>query len=283
VTDFDEREQLLLELSTRLYKTGPAISRAEHLAITQRIRTEIFRGPPWFDPMQRTKSTHPVYYCISYPRSGTTRFIAELASRTNGDLFRASWSSGYPFDKRWQPRAYPRTRIVKDHRPLRQYLHDDGYLIVRDGRDAIISLAWMTRSRGRHRFFKREELKDFIAWTASYDYRAYGSWASHTRRLLDLRQGGSKTLVRYEDAPSDSAAIKASIAGRRTEEGRHAWGMIDEDLSGSMFETWHKNRGKSNWRQSFDGPAALAFHETGATDMLIELGYETDPQWWKQL
>jgi hypothetical protein len=67
------------------------------------------------------------------------------------------------------------------------------------------------------------------------------------------------------------------------EETRRAWGIVEDDLTGSMFEAWQQSRGKSNWRASFDRAAAKAFHDTGGTEMLIELGYESDPDWWKQI
>jgi len=277
--NFEAKEQRLLHLLL----DNPQIINGgrDHSEVLREIREDICSGPPWFDPMARAESLHPLYFCISYPRSGSLRFISAMQKKLGADRFWAMpHEARYLFDKRWQTRAYPRPRLVKDHRPLKRYLHDDGFLLIRDGRDTMVSLAWMTYARGRHKFFKREELTDFIRWTASHDYRAFGSWANHTRRMLDLKKGGHKELIRYEDKPVDTKAIASTVAQRQS--GR-AWGVADESLAGSMFEAWQKNRGKSNWRDSFDRPAALAFHETGATEMLMELGYETDPEWWKQL
>ncbi|MEW5963642.1 MAG: sulfotransferase domain-containing protein [Pseudomonadota bacterium] len=211
-----------------------------------------------------------------------TKFIADLQQRTGADVFYARGPRSkreedtFVFHKEWQPRAYPRARIVKDHRPLERYLWDDGYLLVRDGRDCMVSLAWMTREAGNHRFWLRSELAEFIKWTMD-SYR-YGSWADHTKRLLRLLHGGSKQLVRYEEASAQLDRFKGAPA-----DVRRKWGIVDDDLTGSMFEAWQQSRGKSNWRASFDRAAAKAFHNTGATEMLIELGYETDPDWWKQV
>lgn len=190
-SEFREKEQRLLELML----SAPIGETACNPELVERIRAEFYQDPPWFDPLRRAESMHPIYFCISYPRSGVTRFIDQLRASTGGDFFSAlpGVRDRLHFDKRWQPRAYPRPRIVKDHRPLENYLLDDGFLIVRDGRDTMVSLAWMTYTRGHHTFFKREELKDFIAWTASRSYRAFGSWATHTRKLLALKRGGGQT------------------------------------------------------------------------------------------
>lgn len=278
-TGFEADEQRLLDVLTGVRNPQFRDGRETREEYIQQIKRELFRDPPWFDPMQRAESLHPIYFCISYPRSGVTRFTHVLKERTGGDIFFASANNLMPFDKRWYPRAYPRIRIVKDHRPLKQYLHDDGYLLVRDGRDCMVSLAWMTRERGQHQFFKKEELADFIRWIET-DY-GYGSWARHTRRMLALKDGGHKEIVRYEEKSS-----KKSIAehmSNKGEETRRAWGIVEDDLTGSMFEAWQQSRGKSNWRASFDRAAAKAFHDTGGTEMLIELGYETDAEWWKQI
>ena len=280
-TFFAEDEQQLQDYLLEIAGLNRPEDAAMRQAIEQLIRYKYYDGQPWFDPLARAESKEPLLFCISFPRSGVTRFINELRAKTGGDVYEAMRNAPrhLHFEKRWQPRGYPCTRIIKDHRPLTDYLHDDGYLLVRDGRDCMISLAWLTRAGGRHQFYKQDELKDFIAWTDK-DY-AFGSWASHTRRLLALKAGGSKTVVRYEDQKSEKSA--RDVMGSADEKTRRAWGIVDDDLTGSMFEAWQKSRGKSNWRQSFDRPAAKAFHDTGATEMLLELGYETDRDWWKQV
>ena len=36
-----------------------------------------------------------------------------------------------------------------------------------------------------------------------------------------------------------------------------------------------------DWRIAFDAPARRRFHNFGGTEMLIQLGYETDENWWR--
>jgi hypothetical protein len=278
--DFEpiEQELLDLQLSLKSLDKGPQTKQAR-TALVGRL-TEIYAGALWFNPMLRAESKEPILFCISFPRSGVTRFMKELCKSRGADLFVANRSKPQiVFDKRIYPRNYPRVRVVKDHWPHRQYLHDDGYLLVRDGRDCMASLAWMTRERGLHKFFKRSEMSDFIHWTSKR--YPLGSWARHTSSMLKLRSGGNKVVIRYEDAKTEST-VHDLMASKR-EDTRRAWGLVDDDLTGSMFEAWQQSRGKSNWRASFDRAAAKAFHDTGGTEMLIELGYESDPDWWKQI
>ena len=61
-----------------------------------------------------------------------------------------------------------------------------------------------------------------------------------------------------------------------------SWGLGHEFAPESMFYEWSLSRGHSNWTKGWHRAAKQAFHETGATELLIELGYETDADWWKQ-
>ena len=59
----------------------------------------------------------------------------------------------------------------------------------------------MTGEQGHHKFQRKEDLARFIRWTAkSYQY---GSWAAHTRKLLDIAKKPDKLLLRYEQLSSD--------------------------------------------------------------------------------
>ena len=165
-------------------------------------------------------------------------------------------------------------------------------------------MAYMTLQKGKHTFKEKGALGDFIRWPAK-DYR-FGSWAANTRDLLDLAKAERKFLVRYEDLSSnqetyismvkffdpdncvprkhlktifeDRSSILENI--KNSPSGR-AWGLVQEFEPDSLFYAWSRSRGKSNWRQSWDDDAKRAFHETGATELLMELGYESDKDWWK--
>jgi len=49
-----------------------------------------------------------------------------------------------------------------------------------------------------------------------------------------------------------------------------------------MFHEWSLNWQGTNCCGAWDAAAKLAFHEAGATELLMELGYETDPDLWWQ-
>lgn len=60
------------------------------------------------------------------------------------------------------------------------------------------------------------------------------------------------------------------------------WGIGETFEPGSLYYAWSKNRKTSNWRTSWSQEAKRVFHETGATESLIEFGFEKDADWWRQ-
>lgn len=250
-------------------------------------------------------SNLPFAFVCSYPRSGNT-----LATRTAAQLFHAQIFEGnpgslQPFDKRLYPKIYPYIRLVKDHvaRPI--YKNDRVAFIVRDGRDCMISLAYMTHKSGGHPFTKRGQLTDFIRWL-DRDY-PFGGWARHMRDVTALKSDPNKHVVRYEDLIAEFETFREYIQfiaqGQTISEQRikrtfdnkgriretvennpranKSWGYGASFEPDSLFFDWSTQRTKSSWRQSWDAEARKAFHETGATEHLIAFGYETDPHWWK--
>ena len=152
-----------------------------------------------------TEVSAPLAYFISYPRSGNTLAMRLTAMATHGQVLSAMRGTVAPFSKAIYPKCYSLTRLIKDHSPHLHYLQDRCVLIVRDGRDTMISLAFMTLQGNSHSFKERGEVADFIRWTEkSYPF---GSWAAHVRNLFELFNGQHKLLVRYEDLVSDEATF----------------------------------------------------------------------------
>jgi Sulfotransferase domain len=252
-----------------------------------------------------TRSTSPLAYFVSYPRSGNTLATRLTAAATQGQIFSAMSEGFSPFSKSIYPRSYPLPRLIKDHVAHRHYLNDRCVLVVRDGRDTVTSLAFMTLQQGAHNFTEKGEIADFIRWTSkSY---VFGSWAAHVEDLMVLRAGPDKLFVRYEDLTADDKAFFAIVdffdpgnmlprdhlaklfsekdsVVENIKSSPHVneqWGFGRTFEPGSMFYEWSLNRKGSSWRAGWDRAAKRAFHETGATDALIALGYETDPDWWR--
>ncbi len=101
---------------------------------------------------------------MSYPRSGNTLATRLTAKATQGQVFSAMTEGYAPFSKRIYPKNYPLPRLIKDHVAHLHYRNDRCVLVVRDGRDTVISLAFMTLQNRLHRFADKSELADFIRW-----------------------------------------------------------------------------------------------------------------------
>ena len=252
-----------------------------------------------------TQSTAPIAYFVSYPRSGNTLATRLTARATQGQIFSAMSDGFSPFSKSIYPKSYPLPRLIKDHVAHRHYLGDKCVLIVRDGRDTVTSLAFMTLQQGQHEFTNRFQIADFIRWVAkSY---VFGSWAAHVEDMMTLRDRPDKLLVRYEDLTTNSETFRQIIdffdpgnklprehlieifderdaVAKKIHESpavNEQWGFGKTFEPDSMFYDWSLNRKGSSWRLSWDKAAKRAFHETGATEALIALGYETDCNWWR--
>lgn len=254
----------------------------------------------------RTVSSGPLAYFVSYPRSGNTLATRLTARATQGQVFSAMEQGYAPFSKRIYPRSYSLPRLIKDHVAHLHYKNDPCVLVVRDGRDTVISLAFMTMQQGQHSFAGTSEVADFIRWVSrSY---IFGDWTTHARNLLELLKGPDKLLVRYEDLVSNDATFiqivdffdpgnrlpRAHLSQLFAERGavveriksrpavNNEWGFGRTFEHGSMFHAWSLNRQGSSWRETWNAAAKKAFHETGATELLMAFDFETDPDWWRQ-
>jgi hypothetical protein len=169
----------------------------------------------------------------------------------------------------------------------------------------MISLAYMTHKQGYHNFVRRDQLADFITWLdQAYPF---GGWAKHMRDMQALLSDNStKFVTRYEDVMAvpqpffdfirfldpdhglDEARMRQSYDARASiiEEvkshpsANKSWGIDAQFDPDSLFFEWSNNRGGSTWRATWDAAARKRFHETGATDFLMECGYEYDKNWW---
>jgi len=258
-------------------------------------------------PDAPVQSTMPLAFVVSYPRSGNTLIIQSLAGVLQAQIFEGMPDGMVPFSKAAYPKTYPFPRLIKDHVARPCYFNDRTLLIIRDGRDTMVSLAYMSHKVGQHGFVGKGELADFIRWL-DRDY-PYGGWAQHMRQVAHLLTGPDKKLVKYGEFLSDGGLavfedivrfvdpglrvsiddIRAAYTGRgaifenlrKNAVANASWGIGAEFEPDSLFYEWSQNRQGSSWRQSWDKAAKKAFHDTGATEFLIEYGYETDPQWWR--
>ena len=258
-----------------------------------------------FDPRQRLESSAPSAFFISYPRSGNTLLTQLLAGLFQGQILENMEGALVPFSKKCYAKDYPLTRIIKDHVAHDYYEDDKCVFIVRDGRDTLLSLGYMTLQQGMHEFRKKSELPDLVHWFA--EKYAFGDWASHANSVRRLMESGNKMLVTYDEATT-SAKVFTDAARfldpdhyfpddwfersfnnrdmifdniKKNPFANQTWGIGASFEEDDIFYEWSKNRKGSNWRETFTPEARKAFHDSGATESLIAFGFEDDPEWWK--
>ncbi len=256
------------------------------------------------DPSEPVKSKRPFCFVVSYPRSGST-LVLDAIRRYGGTDWLEAFDGLVQFDKRFYPHAYPLRRVVKDHVLRHEYDRDRTAIVMRDGRDTVISLAYMSGAYGEHPFRRKDEIADFIRFTQ--DGYGFGSWAAFAAKVVGRRGQPHCLVEKYEDVIADGRALRRifefvfdgdpvdhrrvdrlhgtaerTIEWLKAETLNKSWGYGEHFPAHSMFYEWSQSRMGSSWRQSWDAAARKAFHETGATDYLVEFGYETDTDWWRQ-
>jgi hypothetical protein len=301
--DFARLEYLLGFLHLAFFYQGDATSEELRNKLQPVFKQIYQRGQRDLDAP--TQSSAPLAYFVSYPRSGNTLAMRLVAEATSGQILTAMRQGNIPFSKRIYPTSYPFPRLIKDHVAHRHYKNDRCVLVVRDGRDTVVSLAFMTLQQRQHSFVDKSELADFVRWLSkSY---VFGDWATHARDLVALTEESHKLLVRYDDLVASEETLceivdffdpgnkfrrshLSKVFAERNAfieriKSRPAvnkeWGFGRTFDNGSMFHAWSLNRQGSSWRETWDAAAKRAFHETGATELLIELGFESDPDWWR--
>jgi hypothetical protein len=260
---------------------------------------EIERSQPV--PAARPAIPAPFFYVVSYPRSGNSLLRTFLSF-----AFRAPTYSVYPGDGRYFSRYFhdtsqPHAVFVKDHSWRDEYSDENVLAVVRDGRDVSLSYARYLYADGYHTYVGPHDLSAFLTFVTE---RGIGFWADHVRTVLAARErGGRIRLVRYEDifrnyaglsalarqiangAPvprDDQAAFVSHLAESKRMFVGAGWKpnvTLPEDSY--LPRDWSVGGGTIDWRRAFDLPARRRFHELGGTEMLLKLGYETDPVWWR--
>lgn len=208
----------------------------------------------------------------SYPRSGSTwvRFflcnlisLREMEGRTVGFALLDATMPELGVDdlrRQWLYSTIP--RVVKTHRPYSPMLSGAGgrILVIRDPRDAMVSLYWYEKGRRRPRF--QGELSAFLhnrrfglpAW-----FRHYDSWRSRAHIVLayeDLRAAAHTEFGRLLDflgVEEDSEVVNAAIERSRFRNVRQVEqtrGLADDKEFGSDFRFARKGK-SGDWREHF--------------------------------
>ncbi len=227
----------------------------------------------------------PLVFVVAYPRSGTT-WVAHLVA----DYLQL------PFPiLSLLPVGFP--AVVKGHdRVWKSYPR--GIYVLRDGRDALVSIYWRVSPRQRRapsRFAKEANTGDsiaaFVEWqlTARKPFSSPVNWAKHVRSYFEVKNP-NVVLVRYEDLLRDGettlAKAMAELTGEEADLGR-----VRDAIKKFSFErqtgrpagvedrsAWFRKGQAGDWVNLFTREAAEIF-DRYCGDTLIAAGYEADHSW----
>ncbi|MCH8315999.1 MAG: sulfotransferase domain-containing protein [Planctomycetes bacterium] len=227
----------------------------------------------------------PLVFVVAYPRSGTT-WVAHLVA----DYLQL------PFPiLSLLPVGFP--AVVKGHdRVWKSYPR--GIYVLRDGRDALVSIYWRVSPRQRRapsRFAKEANTGDSIAafverqLTARKPFSSPVNWDKHVRSYFEVKNP-NVVLVRYEDLLRDGettlAKAMAELTGEEADLGR-----VRDAINKFSFErqtgrpagvedrsAWYRKGQAGDWVNLFTREAAEIF-DRYCGDTLIAAGYEADHSW----
>ena len=227
----------------------------------------------------------PLVFVVAYPRSGTT-WVAHLVA----DYLQL------PFPiLSLLPVGFP--AVVKGHdRVWKSYPR--GIYVLRDGRDALVSIYWRVSPRQRRapsRFAKEANTGDSIAafverqLTARKPFSSPVNWDKHVRSYFEVKNP-NVVLVRYEDLLRDGettlAKAMAELTGEEADLGR-----VRDAINKFSFErqtgrpagvedrsAWFRKGQAGDWVNLFTREAAEIF-DRYCGDTLIAAGYEADHSW----
>ena len=229
-------------------------------------------------------------YVLGYIKSGTN-WMCHLISGVTGLKDLEPWKINTPI---FSPCIYHMHRFI----PIASARKRTVYL-MRDGRDTMISAYFHYMRLGGNTFeniqkylnhpYDSEHIKanlpDFINFmktnrSATTDYRSHIlQWKKHRHQYV---------TVKYEDLLSDTSAVLSrvilEITGKAPDTDLIASVVANNDFTnvrakGTQDEKSFLRKGISgDWKNYFDQKSARIFNEY-AGDLLLELGYETDPKW----
>jgi hypothetical protein len=258
-----------------------------------------FRAPPG-----ALQIAPPFRYVIGYPRSGNTLLTQFLSFAFGAPTYSVYPGAGWYFSRRFHDPDPGHAVFVKDHILHPEYIGDPILSPIRDGRDAMVSLARYLYGEGPNKLVRRGELAGFLSYVV--ERMPYGFWGDHSRGLLAAKDRGARVeLIRYEEIfrnyqglfeiahglggnepvpHGEEASYLAFVAPWQKRLALQPQWSEGLELPPDSFipPNWSIGGGTIDWRRAFDAPARRRFHDLGGTEMLIRLGYETDEDWWRQ-
>ena len=246
---------------------------------------------------RRLPAVFPFVFVLGYPKSGTS-WVCQLVS----DYVQL------PFPQNsLLPIGFP--AVVHGHETYQKTAsatHPRTIYVVRDGRDALVSLYFHLRARRQQQSLRplatvvptpnqtdlvatRQAVEKFVLDQLRRPFASNVPWGDHARSYFDASDHHS-VLVRYEDLLQDGVTTLmrtiSEITGepadperaRRSVE-RFSFARQTGGVAGREDPTSYLRKGEAgDWRNYFTRRAAEAFADR-CGEMLIAAGYEQNDDW----
>lgn len=279
-------------------RPAPPIARLVHVLEELAVRPA---GP------LRDASGRRVVFVVSYPRSGSTRFLNFMAAAFPASRYTAFLPEGQYFSTRGGGSAAAGPVFVKDHRLREDYAENPVLYLVRDGRDVMLSLNDFTLRKPGLSAEAVAEGAAGLDGVLGEGERAsrYGAWPEHVAEALDWKDAGRPvTILRYDalmgengfEASRDALAETGidytrkgydrgvNIAANREallRQNNPSWQRTRIYPEGSLMDCWLDTPEASKWQTLLRPADKAVLHEAGFTGTLLRAGFEDDADWWR--
>lgn len=233
-------------------------------------------------------------WVASYPRSGNRLIRTALSSgwaipsHTVFDTNERARRLGIP--RRRRPAADRRIRdfrgsegpeLLKTHLLAHAGSPDPALVLVRDGRDAVVSFArFLAAGQGDPEWLSALRFEDVLLWVIEQRGDPFGGWSESVR--VWTQRSAPVSVVRYEELRADPQGVaRRALARLGTELGEPRRPMPSLEQMRSANPAIVGPGRVGGWREQMSARALERFGELHG-DALVELGYErsADPGDW---
>lgn len=250
----------------------------------------------------------PIVFVVSYPRSGSTRFLNIMAGAFPGSRFTAFVNEGRYVSPHGRGSVAHGPVFVKDHTLQDEYRQNPVIYLARDGRDCCLSYNDFKLRRPEVEETAVAEGADSLTLIvepgAGGAPPPFGGWPDHMSAALDWREaGGDLTIVTYDAlmAQDSFETVEAGLAAAGVDLSRERYAKGLDNAAeketqlraqnpnwareriyphGTMMDRWLDTKGVSKWRDLLGQGERARLHAAGFTQPLIRAGFEGDPNWW---